>query len=231
MIAGFQRTCDPQELPSRQARVFAIVPLGGERRFRMMGAMTILEAVDWSKIPAPEDDGAADHLTGLALPAIALPSTSGGFVDLSRLAGRVVVYAYPKTGRPGVPLPEAWDMIPGARGCTPQSCAFRDHFAELTARGVDHLFGLATQAQDYQAEAVARLHLPFPLLSDEKQALARALRLPTFEAEGETLLKRLTLVIRDGRILKVFYPVFPPDRSALDVLDWLDEAATSGSSD
>jgi len=178
--------------------------------------------VDWSKLPVPVDDGAARHLAGSNLPSITLDATDGRAIDLSKLDGLTVVYAYPMTGRPGVPLPEGWDMIPGARGCTPQSCAFRDHFAELRSLGVDHLFGLSTQTQDYQREAADRLHLPFPLLSDHELKLAEDLALPTFEAAGMRLLKRLTMVIGQGRIEQVFYPVFPPDRSAADVVAWLE---------
>jgi peroxiredoxin len=132
-----------------------------------------------------------------------------------------VLYVYPMTGTPGVALPEGWDSIPGARGCTPQSCSFRDHFAELTGLGVDQLFGLSTQDTAYQAEAAERLHLPFPLLSDAGLTLATALRLPTFEAWGDTLIRRMALVIEDRRIVKVFYPVFPPDANAGQVVDWL----------
>jgi peroxiredoxin len=153
--------------------------------------------------------------------SLALPTTEGGSIDLSSLPGRVVVYAYPRTGKPGVDNPPGWDLIPGARGCTPQSCSFRDHFSELKALGVDRLFGLSTQDSAYQREAAKRLHLPFPILSDEGLALARAMRLPTFETSGMTLLKRLTLLIDDGTISQVFYPVFPPDRSAGDVIAWL----------
>ncbi|CEJ11915.1 Putative peroxiredoxin bcp [bacterium YEK0313] len=182
---------------------------------------TSVDAPDWSTIPAPADDGAARHLVGRELPSIVLAATDGGHVDLAALRGLTVVYAYPRTGRPGVDNPDGWDMIPGARGCTPQSCAFRDHFAELRALGVDHLFGLSTQAPAYQQEAVARLHLPFPILSDERLELTAALALPTFVTAGMTLLKRFTLVIRDGRIDRVFYPVFPPDRNAADVIAWL----------
>ena len=173
-------------------------------------------------LPVPLDDGAARHLRGTPLPDLALPATDGTSVNLSKLEGRTVVYIYPRTGRPGQALPEGWDAIPGARGCTPQSCAFRDHFGELKALGVEHLFGLSTQDTDYQREAVARLHLPFPILSDEKLAFARALDLPTFVFEGVTLYKRVTLVLEAGRIAKVFYPVFPPDKSAEEVLAWLD---------
>lgn len=183
--------------------------------------MTNLHEVDWSALPAPNDDGAADHLRGLSMPSVALPATDGATIDLSALPGRTVVYAYPMTGRPGVALPDGWDMIPGARGCTPQSCAFRDHFQDLRRLGVDQLFGLSTQDTDYQREMAERLHLPFPILSDANLPLAHAAKLPTFEVEGVTLLRRLTLVIDDGRVTAVFYPVFPPDRAATDLIDWL----------
>ena len=183
--------------------------------------MSTIDAPDWSSIPAPVDDGAAAHLTGMRLPSLALPATDGSSIDLSSLAGRVVVYAYPRTGKPGVENPPGWDMIPGARGCTPQSCAFRDHFSELQSLGVAHLFGLSTQDAAYQREAAERLHLPFPILSDSDLRLTRALRLPTFDTSGMTLLKRLALVIDDGIIRRVFYPVFPPDRNAADVIAWL----------
>lgn len=180
-----------------------------------------VDTPDWTRIPAPEDDGGADHLEGLTLPPVSLPATDGTAVDLSRLSGRTVVYAFPRTGRPDVDNPDGWDMIPGARGCTPQSCAFRDHFAELRALGVGHLFGLSAQDTAYQREAAERLHLPFPLLSDAEGRLAAALRLPTLVVSGIRLLKRVTLIIEDGRIVRVFYPVFPPDRSAADVAAWL----------
>jgi peroxiredoxin len=180
-----------------------------------------IETPDWSTLEAPIDDGAARHLLGMPLASISLPATDGSTVDLSSLPGRIVVYAYPRTGRPGVPNPDGWDLIPGARGCSPQACSFRDHFAELTALGVDSVFGLSTQDSTYQREAVERLHLPFPMLSDEHLRLAATMRLPTFETDGMTLLRRLTLVIRDGVIAHVFYPVFPPDRSASDVVAWL----------
>ena len=180
-----------------------------------------VDTPDWTRIPAPEDDGGASHLSGMAMPSVPLPATDGTMIDLSRLPGRTVVYVFPRTGRPGVDNPEGWDMIPGARGCTPQSCAFRDHFAGLRGLGVDHLFGLSAQDTAYQSEAAERLHLPFPLLSDAARGLAAALRLPTLVVNGSTLLKRITLVIEDGRIVRVFYPVFPPDRSAADVVDWL----------
>jgi peroxiredoxin len=184
-----------------------------------------VDTPDWSTIPAPQDDGAAQHLHGAMLPSLALPATDGKSVDLSKLPGRNVVYAYPRTGKPGVPNPTGWDMIPGARGCSPQSCAFRDHFAELKRLGVAQVFGLSTQDTAYQKETAERLHLPFPLLSDAALALVRALRLPTFEVDAMTLLKRVTLVIDSGRITHLFYPVFPPDQNAALVVEWLAHGA------
>jgi peroxiredoxin len=175
-------------------------------------------------LPVPHNDGAARHLTGRKLPSLALAATDGSRVDLSKLRGRTVVYIYPRTGVPGQASPEGWDQIPGARGCTPQSCAFRDHFTELKRLGVAHLFGLSTQDTGYQSEAAERLHLPFPLLSDQKLELARALDLPVFTIAGMTLLKRMALVIDDGAITKVFYPVFPPDKNAEEVIAWLASA-------
>lgn len=180
-----------------------------------------LTDVDWSKIPAPLDDGGTAHLAGARLPPIALPSTDGNVVTLATLPDRTVLFAYPRTGRPGEPLPPGWDLIPGARGCTPQSCAFRDLYAELRAAGAAHVFGLSTQGTAYQREAAIRLHLPFPLLSDAHLALTGALRLPMLQVDGMTLTKRLALVIDGGSIRHVFYPVFPPDRNAGDVLAWL----------
>jgi peroxiredoxin len=181
-----------------------------------------LNEVDWSRIPAPEDDGGARHLTGCAVPDVALAATDGTEVSLARIPGRVVVFAYPRTGVPGQisPVPD-WDMIPGARGCTPQACAYRDLHEELTNAGAARVFGLSTQETAYQREAVGRLHLPFPLLSDAKLALATALRLPVMDVGCMTLIRRLALVIDDGRIAKAFYPVFPPDRNAGEVLAWL----------
>ena len=179
--------------------------------------------VDWSKIPAPQDDGAARHLTGMSMPDLPITGTNGSQVSLGKFSGRVVLFAYPRTGVPGQISPvDGWDMIPGARGCTPQACAFRDLHKEITAAGAAHVFGLSTQDSAYQREAAERLHLPFPLLSDEKLALGRALRLPTMEVGGMTLIKRLTLVIDEAKITKVFYPVFPPDRNAGEVLAWLE---------
>ena len=176
-------------------------------------------------LPVPTDDGAAAHLTGLKLPAIALAATAGGTVDLSAQRGRTVVFAYPRTGEPGKPLftPD-WDSIPGARGCTPHTCAFRDLHGEFQALGCA-LFGLSTQTTAYQREMTDRLHVPFPVLSDAKLELTRALRLPTFVAAGEVLIKRLAWVADDGRITKVFYPVFPPDKNAEEVLGWLRSGA------
>jgi peroxiredoxin len=172
-------------------------------------------------IPAPEDDGGARHLPAMKVADLALPATSGAAVNLARLAGRTVLYIYPRTGVPGVDLPPGWNDIPGARGCTPQSCGFRDHFAELKGLGVSHLFGLSTQGTDYQREAAERLHLPFAILSDAGLSFTRAMRLPTFTVAGMTLLKRMALVLDDGVIANVFYPVFPPDRNAAEVVAWL----------
>ena len=174
-----------------------------------------------SDIPAPQDDGAAAHLTDLRMPDLQLAATDGSAVNLSRLQGRTVVYIYPRTGVPGVDPPEGWDLIPGARGCTPQSCSFRDHFGELKRLGVRQLYGLSTQDSAYQKEAAERLRLPFPILSDAKLALARALGLPTFSVAGMTLLKRMALIVDDAIISKVFYPVFPPDKNAEQVIAWL----------
>jgi peroxiredoxin len=186
-----------------------------------MNEKNLLE-VDWSKIPAPTDDGAAKHLVGMRIPSLTLLATDDTSIDLSMLPGRIVVFAYPRTGEPGkISLVEDWDMIPGARGCTPQTCSFRDLFAELKAAGAGYVFGLSTQDNVYQTEMASRLHLPFPVLSDEKLALSRALKLPTMAVAGLTLIKRLALIVDDGRITQVFYPVFPPDRNAGDVLAWL----------
>lgn len=181
-------------------------------------------------LPVPEDDGAANHLPGARLPSVPLASTAGYVVDLSALDGRTVVYCYPMTGRPGTAPPKGWDEIPGARGCTPQSCSFRDHHAELRDLGA-RVFGISTQDPAYQTEASERLRLPFELLSDEDLEFAAALALPSFEVEGMILLKRLTFVAKDGLIEKVFYPVFPPNKSAEEVIEWLSHnphgAATS----
>jgi peroxiredoxin (alkyl hydroperoxide reductase subunit C) len=178
--------------------------------------------VDWSKIPAPEDDGAASHLVGMTIPAVSLRATNDTVVTLSELKGRTVVFGYPRTGEPGkIGLVDNWDMIPGARGCTPQTCSFRDLFAELKAAGATHVFGLSTQSNEYQTEMAGRLHLPFPVLSDEQLDLTHALDLPTMEVADLTMIKRMALIIDDAKITHVFYPVFPPDRNAGDVLAWL----------
>ena len=168
-------------------------------------------------LPVPVDDGAADHLTGALLPDVVLPSSQGA-VNVRDFS---VLYVYPRTGRPGRAMLPGWDAIPGARGCTPQSCAFRDQREELAALGAS-VAGLSTQTLDDQVEFAERNHMPFPIISDEWLELARDPGLPTFEVEGVTLYKRLALISEDGRILKVFYPVFPPDRNARDVLDWLE---------
>jgi peroxiredoxin len=176
-------------------------------------------------LPVPVDDGAADHLPGSAVPDVALPSTQGGEMSLADAAqGLVVVYVYPRTGTPGVPAPEGWDDIPGARGCTPQSCAFRDARQQLTRHGAS-LIGISTQTPEEQAEFAQREHIPYPLLSDHELVLAERMRLPTFPAGGLQLYKRLTFVAEAGRIVKLFYPVFPPDRNADDVLAWLEARA------
>ena len=181
-----------------------------------------LTDVDWTKIPAPTDDGGAAHLKGMTLPSVTLRATDDTSVTLSALKGRTVVFAYPRTGEPGkIGLVDDWDMIPGARGCTPQTCSFRDLFAELKAAGAANVFGLSTQSNAYQTEMASRLHLPFPVLSDERLQLTRALNLPTMEVAGLTLIKRMALIIDDAAITHVFYPVFPPDRNAADVLAWL----------
>jgi peroxiredoxin len=173
-------------------------------------------------LPVPEDDGAADHLPGTKAPQVELQCTDGAPIRLDALgAGRSVIYVYPLTGRPGTDLPDGWDSIPGARGCTPEACGFRDHYQDLLAAGAAGVFGLSSQDTDYQREVVERLHLPFQMLSDPALSLAHALDLPTFEAGGLTLYKRLTLIVRDGVIEHVFYPVFPPNEHAGHVLTWL----------
>jgi peroxiredoxin len=169
-------------------------------------------------LPVPVDDGAAAHLAGTRLPSVSLQATDGSVVDLSAVSGTVVVFAYPRTGRPGEPsLVEHWDSIPGARGCTPHTSAFRDLHAEFTALGA-RVYGLSTQDTAYQREMVERLHVPFPVLSDADLALTRALNLPTMDVAGQTLLKRIAWIARDGVIERVFYPVFPPDKNADEVL-------------
>jgi peroxiredoxin len=187
-------------------------------------------STDFSSLPAdlpvPVDDGAADHLPGSRVPHIVLPSTLGGELDLAQAASeRLVVYVYPRTGTPGEPAPEGWDDIPGARGCTPQSCAFRDAQEELARHGA-RLVGISTQTPAEQAEFARREHIPYPLLSDHELVVAQAMGLPTFETSGMKLYKRLTFVAEKCRIVNVFYPVFPPDRNAGDVLAWLQARGT-----
>ncbi len=175
-------------------------------------------------LPAPVDDGACNHLLGKTLPSIALSSTQGRSVNLSAISGHVVIYCYPMTGQPGIVLPDGWDEIPGARGCTPQSCAFRDRHQELSELKTQ-VFGLSTQSHEYQMEAVERLHLSFELLSDFDLRFTKMLKLPLFEIEKLQLIKRVTLIAKEGKIIKVFYPVFPPDRNADEVIDWLQSHA------
>ena len=187
---------------------------------------------DYNQLPAdlpiPEDDGAADHLAGMGLPTLRLPSSLGGTIDLAAVdGGRLVAYVYPRTGTPGEPSPVGWDDIPGARGCTPQSCAYRDSLTEFSSLSAT-VVGISAQSPDDQREFAEREHIPFPLLSDSGLKLAETLRLPTFEAGGMTLYKRLTLVAKAGKISKVFYPVFPPDRNAAEVLAWLRDGRRSG---
>ena len=172
-------------------------------------------------LPVPVDDGACGQLEGSPIPPIRFRSTSGGAIDLSTERGRIVVYVYPRTGRPDQDLPAGWNEIPGARGCTPQSCGFRDHAAALAARGA-RVAGLSVQSLHEQLELAERLHIPYPVIADPERKLGAALRLPTFDFEGLTLYKRVTLVLEQGRIAKVFYPVFPPDRHAGEVVAWLE---------
>ena len=171
-------------------------------------------------LPVPIDDGACAHLEGMQIPSVPLASTADRKVDLSSESGIVVAYFYPMTGRPDGPPMIGWNEIPGARGCTPQSCSFRDHHSELLGLGAK-VYGVSSQSQEEQKEAVQRLHLPFELLSDNLFELTSTLRLPTFEYNSLRLIKRLTLIIKDGAICKVFYPVFPPNENADNVIAWL----------
>ena len=174
-----------------------------------------------ANLPVPLDDGACDHLPGMKVPSLALRTTKGRVVNLAEpLSERVIVYAYPRTGTPGIAVPSNWDEIPGARGCTPQSCSMRDHNQEVKALGAV-IFGLSTQTTEYQKEVVDRLHLPFEILSDVDLKLTHALNLPTFTFDNMVLIKRLTLVLKDGKIEKVFYPVFPPDKHGEQIVAWL----------
>jgi len=185
------------------------------------------EMTDYTRLPeglpVPEDDGAADHLVGMPLPDLTLTTSGGAPLPLSRLGtGTTIIYLYPLTGRPGVDLPEGWDSIPGARGCSTEACDFRDHFDELRDAGADRVYGLSSQSPEYQAEVVDRLRLPFSMVSDPRRELGDALRLPTFSAPGhERLYSRLTLVVTDNVIEHAFYPIFPPNEHAQQVLGWL----------
>jgi len=195
------------------------------RSFLMLPTVLVVPQANLNQLPPnlprPKNDGAARHLKGMALPDLELPSTANRRVNLSKgSAPRVVIYAYPMTGRPDRQLPQGWDDIPGARGCTPETCGFRDHHKDLAKLHAE-VFGVSTQDTPYQQEMVRRLEVPFEVLSDEHMDFARALKLPTFTVEGMTLLKRLTIVARDGRIEHVFYPVFPPDKHAEEVIAWL----------
>jgi peroxiredoxin len=174
-------------------------------------------------LPVPVDDGACAHLRRLGLPSIELPATDGSIVNFSKLSGRTVIFCYPKTGRPGQDPPPEWDAIPGARGCTPQNCAFRDEFQNLLQAGANQIYGVSAQSSKDQQEAAERLHLPYLLASDRELHFSHALNLPTFEFAGETLIKRLTMVIDNGVITHIFYPVFPPDKSAAETRQWLSQ--------
>ena len=171
-------------------------------------------------LPEPEDDGACDHLLGLQLPDIELGVTPGTSINLSSLPNNTILFFYPMTGRPGVSLPNGWDEIPGARGCTPQACAFRDHHTELTSLGF-HVFGVSTQNSSYQNEVKDRLHLPYEMISDSKLKLKKAMTLPTFAIDNREFYKRFTMVVINSRIYKTFYPVFPPNKHAENILAWL----------
>ena len=179
---------------------------------------------DWSKIPAPELDVSLEHLNNFISPEIKLLSTSGDEIDLSKLNGLSIIYVYPMTGQPNIALPKGWDEIPGARGCTPQSCSFRDNFSELKKLNIENIFGLSSQTTKYQKEMSERLHLPYPILSDEKLLFANALKLPTFKVDNMNLIKRITLITNNNKIIKYFYPVFPPDQNVNDVIFWLKES-------
>ena len=188
-------------------------------------AMTQLNELP-SNLPRPEDDGAANHLVGMRLPSLLLQGTNGKAVDLSKIAGLLVVYGYPMTGQPHVPLPEGWNDIPGARGCTPQTCGYRDHYDVFKDMGVE-VFGLSVQSTAYQQEMAARLHLTFQVLSDSRYQFTNALNLPTFDVAGMTLLKRLTLIVKDAVIIAVHYPIFPSDSDASWVLNYLELVSRS----
>jgi len=173
-----------------------------------------------ANLPAPKDDGATNHLRGVKLPDILMPATNGTTMNLGQIKGRLVIYCYPMTGKPNVPLPDGWNQIPGAKGCTPQSCSFRDHYKEIQAKGAE-VVGLSTQKTDYQQEMADRLHLPFPVVSDSNLAFQKALNLPTFVVDSMTLLKRVTLIANNGVIEAVHYPIFPSDSDPAWVIDYL----------
>ena len=181
-----------------------------------------LSDVDWSKIPEPKLDFNLEHLNQFIIPDLKLNSTDGTIVNLSNLKGITVIYVYPMTGVPGKELPEGWDEIPGARGCTPQSCSFRDNFSKLKKLKIDNIFGLSTQSTEYQKELATRLHLPYPILSDEKLEFAKMLKLPTFKVLNMNLLKRITLILKDNKIIKYFYPIFPPTKNIEDVINFFE---------
>jgi peroxiredoxin len=221
-IAALDRTI--ASLASRREHLAERLQQGASRTFKSeVGAMIDYSKVLPDNLPVPVDDGAANHLVGLAMPALTLAATDGREVGLGTLgSGRTVIYLYPLTGVPGTDLPDGWDAIPGARGCSTEACDFRDHFTLLRDVGVVNVFGLSSQDSDYQREVVDRLGLPFAMLSDTGFALAEALSLPTFAAPGhDRLYARLTLVINDGVIEHVFYPIFPPNTHAQQVLNWL----------
>jgi len=176
-------------------------------------------------LPIPQDDGAANHLVGMSLPNLLLLTTIGKELNLGEIAGRLVIYCYPMTGQPNVALPDGWDQIPGARGCTPQSCSFRDHYQELQSLGVE-IVGLSVQSTAYQQEMADRLHLPFPVVSDADYQFQRALQLPTFITAGMTLLKRITLIANDGVIEAIHYPIFPSDSDPAWVISYLKKYST-----
>jgi peroxiredoxin len=178
-----------------------------------------------ANLPIPQDDGAANHLPGMRLPRLSLCATTGKELNLGEIKGRLVIYCYPMTGQPNVALPEGWDQIPGARGCTPQSCSFRDHYQELQSLGVE-IVGLSVQSTAYQQEMADRLHLPFPVVSDADYQFQRALQLPTFITAGMTLLKRITLIANDGVIEAIHYPIFPSDSDPAWVISYLKKYST-----
>jgi peroxiredoxin (alkyl hydroperoxide reductase subunit C) len=180
--------------------------------------------VDWSKIPEPKLDFNLEHLNQLIIPDLKLNSTDDTTVSLSNLKGITVIYVYPMTGVPGKELPEGWDEIPGARGCTPQSCSFRDNFSKLKKLGVNNIFGLSTQSTEYEKELATRLHLPYPILSDEKLEFSKKLKLPMFKVLKMNLLKRITLILKDNKIIKYFYPIFPPTKNIEDVINFFEKS-------